>query len=141
MSQFSDVNLGAYNRLSYDNCAYQKRLQESTTPLLYRLYEGQFENCGKCTYKNQFWRPFDLVDIETELKGLTRPNTKCPQFEYSPTCKKSQICTNTFDNSNPVVLAHEVCPIIKNNINKITNVGYVIEEKPFSHNGQKIIYN
>ncbi len=128
MSQYSQVNLGAYNRLSYDNCAYQKRLYESTSPLLYRLYEGNFENCNKCTYKNQFWRPFDLVDLESELKNITRPNSRCPQLKYNPDCKKSKMCTSTFEKNMPVVLDKNVCPVVKNKIPIMSHPGYSQEE-------------
>lgn len=128
MSQYSLVNLGAYNRLSYDNCAYQKRLYESTSPLLYRLYEGNYENCNKCTYKNQFWRPFDLVDVESELKNITRPNSRCPQLKYNPDCKKSKMCISTFERDMPVVLDRNVCPVVKNNIPRMTHKGYELEE-------------
>lgn len=117
-------NFGSSNRLMYDNCAYQKKLFESVSPLSYQLYEGKFENCGKCTYNNQFWRPFDLVGIESELKNITRPNSQCPQFKYNPNCKKSAMCTSTYDKSVPVALDPRVCPIVQNNIPRMTNVGY-----------------
>jgi hypothetical protein len=126
MSDFSAVNIGAYNRLSYDNCAYQKRLYESTTPLMYNLYEGKFQNCDKCTYKNQFWRPFELVDLESELKNITRPNTKCPQLKYNPNCKKSKSCVSTFEPNMPVVLDSQVCPVVQNNIPRWDNPGYSV---------------
>ena len=73
------MNTGSSNRLLYDYCAYKKTLRESTDPFRYRMYEGAFENCNKCIY-DKFWRPFDLVDEESELKNITRPATKCPQF-------------------------------------------------------------
>lgn len=117
---------GSSNRLIYDNCAYQLKVYQSTTPLSYQLYDGKYENDGKCTYNNKAWRPYDLVDQESELKGITRPNSKCNQFQYKPTCKKSSMCTSTFDDSNPVVLAPEVCPIVHNNIRKMTHPGYTL---------------
>jgi hypothetical protein len=117
------MNIGSSTKLIYDNCAYQKNLQISTSPLIYQLYEGKHENCTKCKH-DKFWRPFDLVDVESELLNITRPNSKCDQFKYDPTCKKSKSCTSTFDKSVPIVYAPEICPIIKNNIPKMTTVGY-----------------
>lgn len=117
------MNIGSSNRLVYDNCSYAKELYESTSPLLYHLYEGKHENCGKCL-KDKFWRPFDLVDIESELWNITRPNSNCDQFKYDPKCKKSNMCISTFDKEVPVVLAPEVCPIIHNNIPKMKSPGY-----------------
>jgi len=128
---------GSSNRQIYDNCAYQLRLTQSTDPLSWMLYDGKYENCGKCIYKDQFWRPFDkeIVDRESELRNITRPASKCNQYQYKPTCKDSQICTSTFDDSNPVVLASEVCPVIFNNIKKMTTPGYTIDR--FSCNNIK----
>lgn len=117
-------NFGSSNRLIYDRCAYQKELYESTSPLAYRLYEGAQENCKKCMHNNEFYRPFDLVDIESELLNITRPNTHCPQFKYNPNCKTSKLCTSTFSKDVPIVPAPEVCPIVFNNIPRMTNKGY-----------------
>ena len=116
---------GTFTRLQYDNCAYQKTLTESTDPLKYYLFEKKYENCGKCGVKeNGFYRPFDLVDEESELKGITRANSKCPQRKYNPSCKKGPNCTSTYDKSVPVVYAPEVCPIVHNNIPRMVTPGY-----------------
>ena len=117
------MNTGSSNRLIYDRCAYDKELAESVAPLNYRMYSGAHENCNKCIY-TKFYRPFDLVEQESELKNITRPATKCPSFKYNPKCKKSKSCTSTFDDSVPVVLAPEVCPIVHNNIPKTNSPGY-----------------
>jgi len=117
---------GGFSRLAYDECQFQKKVAESTNPLSYKLYEGKYENCKKCVHNGQFYRPSDLVDVESELKNITRGASKCPQNKYNPFCKKSKSCTSTFDNSVPVVLGHESCPIVYNNINKATCPGYSI---------------
>ncbi len=120
------MNTGSSNRLPYDNCAYEKKIYESTSPLAYQMYEGAYENCNKCTHNDKFWRPFDkeIVDIESELKNLSRPASQCDQYKYSPSCKKSGICTSTYDPSVPVVFAPEVCPIVFSNIPRQTGPGY-----------------
>jgi hypothetical protein len=122
-------NWGSSNRLRYDECAYQKSLKESVSPLMYQLYDGKFENVDKCMYEKQFWRPFDLVDIETELKNISRPNSKCPERKYSPTCKKSNCCLSTADN-NSVVFAPEICPIVHSNIGSkyVKSNGYTVPQ-------------
>ena len=106
----------------YDNCNYQKKLFESTSPLAYQLMFGKYENCNKCLYDNFYvrYQP-EIVDVESELLNITRPLSECDQFKYSPTCKRSGLCLSTFDKSVPVVLAPEVCPIVYNNIAKWTN--------------------
>jgi hypothetical protein len=123
---------GSYTRLRYDSCAYAKSLNESTDPLKYYLFESKFENCGKCGAKeNGFFRPFDLVDEESELRGITRVNSKCPQKKYTPSCAKSGICTSTFDPKVPVVYAPEVCPIVHNNLPVINTPGFSAPDKAY----------
>jgi hypothetical protein len=124
------MNIGSFNRTSYDNCGYQKYLMESTSPLAYNLYQGAHENCNKCLY-DKFWTPYQLVDIETELKNITRPLSKCDQFKYTPGCKRSGLCLSTFDRSVPVVPAPEVCPVVYNNIPRYTSPGYKLPNPNF----------
>ena len=127
------MNIGASNRLLYDTCAYEKRLYESTSPLSYQLYFGKQENCNKCTDNNKFYVKYqpEIVDVESELLNLTKPLSKCDQFKYSPTCKKSGMCTSTFDRSVPVVLDPQVCPIVFSNIPKRTHPGYHLPNPNF----------
>jgi len=72
------------NRLIYDKCAYATEIKESTEPLEYNLFLGKFENCKQCPvgdFPNVL--PFGpKADTESELLGLTRPNTKCPGLKY-----------------------------------------------------------
>ena len=123
---------GGFTRLDYDSCAYQKKLCESTSPLQYRMYQGYFENNKKCIFnKDSFYYPYSesIVDTDSELKGLGRIATRCPNFKYKPTCKRSSMCVSTFDKSVPIVMPQEVCycDIVKNNIPKMTNPGYVLD--------------
>jgi len=129
------MNTGSSNRPIYDACSYQKRLYESTSPLAYQLYQGKHENCNKCIY-DKFYVPYqpEIVDIESELKNITRPLSDCDQFKYSPKCKKSGLCISTFDKTAPIVLAPEVCPIIYNNIPRQTNPGYRLPNPNFCKN-------
>ena len=119
------MNIGSSNKSIYDECAYEKRLYESTSPLKYRLYGGYGENCNKCI-NDKFWVKYapEIVDTESELRLLTKPLSRCDQFKYSPTCKKSGLCTSTFDPKNPIVLAPENCPVVFNNIPRRTHPGY-----------------
>jgi hypothetical protein len=116
---------GSSNRLIYDSCAYNRSIKESTSPGEYRLYGGANENCGKCIFEN-FYMPFDkeIVDVESELLNITRPNTKCTELKYDPRCKKSNLCTSTYDKNRPIVFAPEVCPILYQNIPRQTSNGF-----------------
>jgi hypothetical protein len=133
MNNSFQATSGSFTHTFDDRCAIEKKLYQSVGPFEYRMDSDPFENCDKCTYdENSFYRPFDdkIVDTESELKGITRAQTRCPQFKYSPTCEKSGTCTNTFDNSVPIVMAQEVCPIIFNNLVRPTGSGYVSNTEP-----------
>ena len=127
MSNKCAHNIGGFTGLSYDNCAYRRRVNDSTTPLGYQLYEGKFQNCNKCTY-NGFYRPFDksVVAIESELRNLTRPNSKCPELKYHPDCKRSKYCTSTFEHNLPRIMDSNLCPVVRNNIRRMTVPGYSV---------------
>jgi hypothetical protein len=132
MTSAGTGDTGSFNRLRYDNCAFQKTTYESTGPLKYQLFEGAHEHCNKYTYdENSFYRPFDLVDEESELWGITRAATKCPQFQYNPNCKNSKTCKSTFDKKVPIVMAQEVRPIVHNNLPKVTSPGYTVPTPSF----------
>ena len=118
------MNQGSSNRLIYDACAYDLKISDSTSPFTYRTYAGAYENCDKCKF-DKFWRPFDaeMVDVESDLKNINRPATKCPTLKYNNKCSKSKTCISTFDKSAPVIFAPDVCPIVYNNIPRQTNNG------------------
>jgi|SaaInlStandDraft_4_1057021.scaffolds.fasta_scaffold02336_10 hypothetical protein len=114
---------GFINQTMYDNCAYSTWEHDSTTPLDYRLYLGKFENCkNECAMKDN--PTAQLVDLESELRNQTRKFSRCPQFQYSPTCKKSASCVSTNDKSVPIVLPPDLCPIVTSGLPVITNPGY-----------------
>ena len=113
-----------FNRTMYDNCAYERKISDSVAPGGYQLYEGKYENKGKCIFNEKsFFHPFDLVDMESELKGIMRPTSKCAKMKYNPNCgEKSDTCYTTFH--GPVALNPRICPPIGTNIPKITDKGF-----------------
>lgn len=122
---------GRFTRLKDDYCNVQKETYESTASGLYRLEDFFAEHRDKCVYnEDNFWRPYDLVDVESDLKNITRAGSRCPQFKYNPNCKKSKTCMSTFDKSAPIVLANECCPIVKNNIVRPKGPGFTSPNKP-----------
>ena len=75
------------NRLIYDNCAYNKKIQESTSPLNYTLYPGKFENTSKCRIElgsvggnGVSLFSGNLVDLESDLRNQSRPASLCPKI-------------------------------------------------------------
>lgn len=80
------------NRLSYDTCAYKQNLQQSTEPLDYMLYTGKYQNCAKCRIEfgtvggnGVSIYTGNLVDLESNLRGQTRPATLCSKCKFHPT--------------------------------------------------------
>lgn len=77
--------------LIYDECASQQYYKQSTEQGNYQLYSGKFINQKDCRinfgivagndvslYKN------NLVDLESDMRGLTRQNSKCSSV-FQPT--------------------------------------------------------
>lgn len=120
---------GAFNRTLYDSCAYSKYLTQSTEPIGHCMYVGKYENTQKCISddKNN-WQPFSpqIVDAESELRNIKRPYSTCDSQKYSEQCINNKTAVSTFDTANPIVLDQGLCPIIKNNIPKTTDVGYTL---------------
>lgn len=78
----SGIHAAGYSdQLMYDDCAYNQRLIENRNYAQYRLYQGAFENMNKCRY-DRFYHPYDLVDVESELRNQTRPASQCPSLKY-----------------------------------------------------------
>ena len=119
---------GSLNNLMYDKCATEARLHVSTTPLEYQTELAKYVNCKKCQgRKDAPWT--DVVRIEDELRGLTRPGSLCDQFKYSPACERSDRCISTFDPSIPTICPPELHPIVENNIPKVVDPGYDLTPK------------
>lgn len=83
----------SYNRLIYDTCAYKKELDQSTGPLSYTLNPIKFENCNKCRMELGIVGGTavshiqgNIVDLENDLRGQTRPASNCPSKHYTPSC-------------------------------------------------------
>ena len=83
----------SWNRLRYDPCEYKQTLTQSTDPLGYMLFPPKFESPDKC--RNQLGLVAgndvsnvrgNMVDLESDLFGITRNNTKCDAGKYKMAC-------------------------------------------------------
>lgn len=79
----------SFNRLSYDGCATSVRYQESVGPLAYLLNPMKYENCSKCRHEFGLVGGTavsnirgNIVDLESDLWGITRPGTLCPALKW-----------------------------------------------------------
>ena len=86
------------NRLIYDTCAYKHELSQSVGPLQYVLNPIKFENANKCRMELGVVGGTavshvkgNLVDLETDLRGQTRRQTKCPTRLYQNPCPSGDI--------------------------------------------------
>lgn len=88
----------SFNRLKYDTCAYKHDLAESVGTLGWILDSNRYENCGKCRIEfgvvggtNVSHAKGNLVDVESDLMGTTRLQSKCPTLQYLNPCPQSNI--------------------------------------------------
>ena len=79
------------NRLSYDSCAYKSALKQSTEPLDYMMYAGNYNNSAKCRIEfgivggnGVSLYSGNLVDLESDLRGQTRIASDCPSKMFQP---------------------------------------------------------
>lgn len=90
MSHFS------FTRLPYDNCAIDKKNQESTSPFHWMTDSSIRESEKACLsgasplmqnpYNNV---PAKVIDISSDLRGQTYNLTKCPEHQYNPNTRKT----------------------------------------------------
>ena len=109
----------SFNRLKYDNCAYSKEIEESTSPLDYYLFKGKYENCKQCptgSYTNNL-EFGSKINVESELIGLTRPESKCPDKKYNP---KNQIDATNY---SPPQMCQSIYYITPTNMKMPTSNG------------------
>lgn len=81
----------AFTSLLYDSCATKKRTEESTGILSYLMDPNKYYNCNPCridlgtTGGNQVsLYDGNLVDLDSDLSGRTRPASLCPSSKYLP---------------------------------------------------------
>jgi hypothetical protein len=79
----------SFNRLGYDDGSYKYNLKQSVSPGMYQVdkprndCDGCFfpdvimDHYGQALYKN-------LIDVDSELLGITRKASDCPSKKYLP---------------------------------------------------------
>src|SRR3984957_18853094 len=84
----------SFNRLIYDQCAYQKDLSQSSSTLNYLMDPNKFYNCNDCRIEfgligsnNVSITQENMVDLESDLFNITRQNSTCPERKYLPYCE------------------------------------------------------
>jgi len=86
----------SFNRLNYDTCTYKHTLAESISPGDYLLNTPKI-SCEPCYQSNPSVRLQSignsvsktnyLIDVDSELLGITRKSSNCPDKKFLPECK------------------------------------------------------
>lgn len=125
----------SWNRTKYDPCAYRKELNQSVSSLGYTLDPNKYHNCHKCRHgfgliggNNVSVTMNNMVDVESDLLGFTRPLSDCPEKKYLPPCPH---CLTTEDIQCPNCLPPPVqhlpeCQMI-NYPPRINHIGYSLK--------------
>lgn len=89
-----------FTRLNYDTCTYKTNLRSSVGPGDYMLATPTIE-CQACFVADPLLAPKGkgvaactnkpLVDVDSELIGISRKASRCPSDKYIPTAE--QFCT------------------------------------------------
>ena len=113
----------SFTKLSYDTCAYKNELAQSVGTLGWVIDPSRFENYSKSRIEFGIVGGNDvslikgnMIDLESDLYGITRLQSKCPQLKYLSPCP-----TGNMNSCQPQQI------IIKGNP---SNIGRVIDTTP-----------
>jgi hypothetical protein len=101
---------GTWERTKFDDGAYQHYIKESTGALLYQLDPNRYYNCKECRPQQPGYvgtgvsisKKNTLVDVESELKNITRRQTRDPKGKYLPCKKQSPVALNNLPDCAPI---------------------------------------
>ena len=108
----------SFNRLPYDRCSYKQTIAETTGPGIYQL--GTPQNvCQPCHTTNPYIRLQGqgasisrnnlLVDVDSELLGITRNLSDCSERKYMPQTNASELCGANTGNGVKCHKSSKVC--------------------------------
>jgi hypothetical protein len=142
-----------YHKMSWcrardDGCAYRKQVSQSTAPINYTLDPNKFYNCNECRPdlglmggNNVSITQNNMVDLESDLFGITRQNSKCPERKYLPHCHKcDEISGIPCEGCRGEQLSHlPECNIIQY-APRIDHVGYNVAYPPCNVQHPDMVY-
>ena len=107
------------NRLMYDTCSTVSDLNQNAGTAAYILNTDKYENINKCRIglgivggTNVSHIKGNLVDLESDLYGITRKTSLCPTKKYMSVCATDDI--NNCKQENIVIVGdtHEKTKVI-----------------------------
>ena len=124
----------SFNSLSYDNCAYQNRLNIDLSLYKHITDNNKYINNNKCRMvkgivagNDVSMVKGDFILLENELRGTTTKATKCPQYGYRPDSNNlieiPQTITQSADNLDINLLHLPECQMINYKSASIPNLG------------------
>lgn len=121
----------SFNKLRFDECAYKHRLNESIGPLEYQLDRTNI--CEPCFVPSGvnvggFGAAVcdNLIDVDSELLGLTRRASLCPAKKYipgeQPFCQAKPLreCTDLMP--EPTRLSNPACTLRCRGVNRFESL-------------------
>jgi len=86
----------SFNRITYDQCAYDLKMNRSTLPGDYRLYGSYAENCNQCYAKDGPGNSKSDVSLSRDANDLSYTNMADVENQLSWRRKKLDDCNDTF---------------------------------------------
>jgi len=82
----------SWNRLAYDDCRYARELNGNLDILKYVIHKERYENPNKCRHELGLLaganvslpRNNAIIDVESELFGITRVLSRCAVSQAKP---------------------------------------------------------
>lgn len=129
------------NRLSYDKCTYEQRLNQSMSPGNYVMYPGKYENKHKCRIElgqvggnGVSIYNGNMVDLESDLLGINRQASLCDASKYQPHCKN---CAKSHSGLPCDSLECRSRNLVNQPSCQMVDYKPVVEAPAFEHNGCK----
>lgn len=109
----------SFNRPNYDHCTYLRNLKENVGILGYVLSPFRYEHQDKCRHELGLVGGTavshingNMVDLESELRGQTRYNTKCTKNAAVPLEDKKPIVNDKTEPINTTMKHLPACQMI-----------------------------
>jgi len=100
----------SFNRIKYDQCAYDLKMDRSTLPGDYRLYASYAENCEQCFSADGPINAKSDVSLSRDSNDLSYTNLADVENKLSWRRSKLTECNNALDNLDDKVLRNKpVC--------------------------------
>ena len=108
----------SFERLPYDTCAYEQVLAETVGPGIYQLTTPP-NSCQPCHPTDvrirlqgqgaSISRNNHLIDVDSDLMGITRNLSNCPERKYMPGLNASELCGAMTGSGIPCQKSAKVC--------------------------------